>query len=333
MKQALLVLLVLALSAGGALGHELRPAYLELREAAPETYAVLWKVPARGDERRLALYVELPAPCTPLGEVGGAFGPDAYTARWRVRCPGGLAGQALRIRGLEATLTDVLVRVQHATGPEETHLLRPPSPSATIRGPSAAGGRAVAYVRLGVEHILLGADHLLFVLALVLITRGAWPLVKTVTAFTVSHSLTLAAATLGYARIPEAPVNAVIALSILCLGAEVVRAGRGKRSLSVRRPWLVAFAFGLLHGFGFASGLAALGLPRAEVPAALLLFNVGVEAGQVGFVALMLALGGAFRVLEIRWPRLVAVVPAYAVGSLGAFWAIQRAALLLGAPR
>ena len=176
----------------------------------------------------------------------------------------------------------------------------------------------------------MGIDHLLFVLGLLLIVHDRWMLLKTITAFTVAHSLTLAVATLGYASAPLLPLNAAIALSILCLGPEIVRAGRGDTSLTLRHPWVVAFAFGLLHGFGFASGLMTMGLPRAEIPIALLLFNLGVEAGQMLFVLLIVLLARAFRTLELRWPRWVEAVPAYTVGTLGACWTLQRTVLLCG---
>jgi HupE / UreJ protein len=174
---------------------------------------------------------------------------------------------------------------------------------------------------------------LLFVLGLLLIVKDRWMLVKTVSAFTLAHSITLALATFGYARVPVAPLNAAIALSILFLGPEIVRIWRGQTSFTIRHPWVVAFAFGLLHGFGFASALTSAGLPRAELPLALLSFNIGVEIGQLGFVALVLLLERAFRILQIHWPRWATVLPGYTVGCLGAFWTIQRFALLLsGAP-
>jgi hypothetical protein len=153
--------------------------------------------------------------------------------------------------------------------------------------------------------------------------------VKTITAFTLAHSITLAIATLGYAQAPLPPLNAAIALSILFLGPEVVRRWRGETSFTIRHPWVVAFAFGLLHGFGFASGLTAMGLPRGEIPLALLLFNVGVELGQIAFVLLVVLLERSFRVLEVRWPLLVERLPGYAVGTLGAYWTIQRTLMLL----
>ncbi len=192
---------------------------------------------------------------------------------------------------------------------------------------------AATYLRLGVEHIVMGVDHLLFVLGLLLIVPDRWMLLKTITSFTVAHSLTLAVATLGYASAPLLPLNAAIALSILFLGPEIVRAGRGDTSLTLRHPWVVAFAFGLLHGFGFASGLTTIGLPRGEIPVALLLFNLGVEAGQMLFVLLIVLLARAFRILEMRWPRWVEAVPAYTVGTLGAYWTLQRTVLLLGGLR
>ena len=186
------------------------------------------------------------------------------------------------------------------------------------------------YIVHGIRHISLGADHLLFLLGLLLIVKDRWMLIKTVSAFTVAHSITLALATLGYANAPVVPLNAAIALSILFLGPEIVRVWRGETSFTIRHPWVVAFAFGLLHGFGFASALTSAGLPRAELPLALLSFNVGVEIGQLGFVLLILLLERAFRILEIRWPRWVQAVPGYTVGSLGAFWTVQRIFILLG---
>ena len=190
--------------------------------------------------------------------------------------------------------------------------------------------RIAAYTRLGVVHIALGLDHLLFVLGLLFIVSSPMMLLKTITAFTLAHSITLGIATLGFARAPELPLNAVIALSILFIGPEIVRVLRGETSFTIRRPWVVAFAFGLLHGFGFASGLTAMGLPANEIPLALLFFNIGVELGQLGFVLLVLGLARSFRSLEIKWPRWAELAPGYAVGTLGALWFIERTAILLG---
>ncbi|HUL78679.1 MAG TPA: HupE/UreJ family protein [Vicinamibacteria bacterium] len=259
--------------------------------------------------------------------------PGAVIARGTLSCPGGLAGKAIVIAGLEATITDVLVRLHHADGRLESHLLRPATPSVTFGGVTGATERALGYVHLGVQHILLGVDHLLFVLGLLLIVSDRWMLLKTITSFTLAHGITLAIATLGYASAPRPPLNASIALSILFLGPEIVRTWRGGTSFTIRHPWVVALAFGLLHGFGFASGLTAMGLPTAEIPQALLLFNAGVEIGQLFFVFLILGLERAFRTLEIRWPPFAEALPGYTVGTLGAYWTIQRTLVLLGGPR
>jgi hydrogenase/urease accessory protein HupE len=241
-------------------------------------------------------------------------------------------------------------------GRKWTTIARPSQPWVAVAASQSWWEVMGAYVVEGVRHILFGADHLLFVLGLLLIVKDRWMLLKTVTAFTVAHSITLAIATLGYAQAPVLPLNAAIALSILFLGPEIVRqndARYGMRdsgyairdtctphlasrnshpaSLTVRHPWVVAFAFGLLHGFGFASALTSAGLPRSELPLALLSFNIGVELGQLAFVAVILGLERSFHVLEFRWPRWVQALPGYTVGSLGAFWTIQRVAILLGA--
>ena len=304
--------------------HEARPGFLELREVAPDRFDLLWKQPALG-EMRLRINPAFPPSCTLEGMGDQEFIPGALLWRTTLVCEGGLSGKSITVVGLEATLTDVLVRVHHANGVTETHLLKPTSPSVVIGG---EGQGPSAYVTLGIEHIVLGVDHLLFILGLLLIVEDRWMLLKTITSFTLAHSITLAIATLGYASASVVPLNAAIALSILFLGPEIVRSWRGETSFTIRHPWVVAFAFGLLHGFGFASGLTAMGLPRTEVPLALLLFNVGVELGQLMFVLLVLLMERSFRTLEIRWPRWAEMMPGYAVGTLGAFWAIQRSAIL-----
>jgi hydrogenase/urease accessory protein HupE len=319
-------------AANAALAHELRPGFLELRESDTDTYALLWKRPT-GGEVEIQIAPVIPEGCRLATPDRQQLSPGAVVVRGTLTCAGGLAGKTLRIAGLATTMTDVLVRIEHADGRIESHLLRPATPALTLGAQTSAGERALSYLQLGIQHILLGADHLLFVLGLLLIVADRWMLVKTITAFTLAHSITLAIATLGYASAPLPPLNAAIALSILFLGPEIVRAWRGETSFTIRHPWVVAFAFGLLHGFGFASGLTAMGLPKAEIPLALLLFNVGVEVGQLAFVVLVVLLERAFRTLEIRWPRVVAALPGYAVGSLGAYWTIQRMAVLFGGLR
>ena len=286
-----------------------------------------------GGEIEIAIAPIVPPECRFATPGQEQLSPGALVVRGTLSCAGGLAGKTIAIAGLEATITDVLVRVKHADGRLESHLLRPTTPAVTFGGVTNAVERSLGYLQLGILHIVLGVDHLLFVLGLLLIVRDRWMLVKTITAFTVAHSITLALATLGYASAPLPPVNAAIALSILFLGPEIVRAWRGETSFTIRHPWVVAFAFGLLHGFGFASGLVALGLPKAEIPLALLLFNVGVELGQIAFVLLVMLLERAFRVLEVRWPAAVARLPGYVVGTLGAYWTIQRTLILLGTIR
>ena len=332
-RPALVLIATLLLATGApARAHEARPGFLELRETGPGTYSLLWKKPT-GGEVEIQIAPAVPEGCRLATPDRQQLTPGAVIARGTLTCRGGLAGKTIVIAGLEATITDVLVRVHNADGRLESHLLRPASPAIVLGGVTSAMERALGYVQLGIQHILLGVDHLLFVLGLLLIVRDRWTLVKTITAFTVAHSITLAIATLGYASFPLPPLNAAIALSILFLGPEIVRTWRGETSFTIRHPWVVAFAFGLLHGFGFATGLTAMGLPRAEIPLALLLFNVGVELGQLGFVVLVLLLERSFRVLEIRWPAMVARLPGYAVGTLGAYWTIQRVAVLLAGAR
>ncbi len=312
-----------------AAAHEVRPGYLELRETAPGVFSVLWKKPARGD---LILKIDpaFPAGCAVVGIGSEEMRGGAYVARATIECEDGLTGKTIQIAGLRSTLTDVLVRLHYLNGLQETHLVQPNSPELLVGGPSGVIQRIGAYARLGIEHIALGVDHLLFVLGLLLIVSSTMMLLKTITAFTLAHSITLGIATLGFARAPALPLEAVIALSILFLGPEIVRVWRGESSFTIRHPWVVAFAFGLLHGFGFASGLTAMGLPKDEIPLALLFFNVGVELGQLGFVFVVLGLARSFRTFEIRLPRWAQLVPGYAVGTLGALWFIERAAILLG---
>ena len=310
--------------------HESRPGLLELRQTGPETYALLWKRPS-GGEVEVRIAPVFPDGCSLSTPDRQQIAPGALIVRGTLRCVDGIEGKTIAIGGIEAYTTDVLLRLHHDDGRLESHMLRAVNPSVTLGAETTGAQRALAYLRLGVEHILMGVDHLLFVLGLLLIVRGVPTLVKTVTSFTVAHSITLGIATLGFASAPVLALNAVIALSILFLGPEIVRARQGGTSLTIRNPWLVAFAFGLLHGFGFASGLTSLGLPPAEIPTALLLFNVGVEIGQLCFVALILLLARSFRVRERRRRRWVAALPAHTVGGLGAFWAIQRTAVLLAA--
>lgn len=319
----------LALGPAAAGGHEVRPAYLELREHHASNWDVLFKVPARG-ELRLGLHVVLPETCRGTEPVVRAV-DGAYLERWRVVCTGGLDGGSVAIAGLADTRTDVLARVEHADGSSRTTRLTPDAPAFAVTGPTAWTGVARAYLVLGVEHILFGADHLLFVLALLFLVASWARLAGTVTAFTAAHSATLAAATLGWVHVPQAPVEAAIALSIVFVAAEVAHAAHGRRFLAARRPWVVALAFGLLHGLGFAGALREVGLPEHAIPAALAFFNVGVELGQLLFLAGVLALLGLARAAvpgsgADAWAvsARLARPAAYAIGIPAAFWTLDR---------
>jgi hydrogenase/urease accessory protein HupE len=347
-------------------GHEVRPAFLELTERAPGEFDVLWKVPAMGGtplageelpHPQPTLTVDPNAPTTmPCGcpaptaaqlsrgvlPIHPSLPKDAVMLslprterifgaeikRWTISTgPGGLNGWEVTVHGLQATMTDVLVRIALSDGRVVSRLLRPDAPS-FVFGNETAGPAAGSYFVLGVEHILFGIDHLLFVLALVLIVRGVGLLVKTITAFTLAHSITLTLATLGFVKVPSAPVEAAIALSIVFVAAEIVRARRGERGLTERAPWIVAFTFGLLHGFGFAGALAEVGLPPNDIPFALLLFNVGVEAGQLAFVGAVLATGALLHRIQLPTPRWAPLLPPYAIGSFAMFWVIERTVAL-----
>ncbi len=324
--------LCLALLAAPLAAHEVRPAYLELTQTSAETYEVLWRVPARGADQRLALYVELPPGSTNVTPQRGALVNHAFTERWTVTRDGGLAGGVVRIAGLAATLTDVLVRVQRLDGSTQVTRLTPAAPSFIVEAAPRATQVAWTYIRLGVEHILLGIDHLLFVLAVLILVEGTRRLITTITAFTLAHSLTLAGATLGLVHVPGPPVDAAIALSIMFVAAEINHGRHGTVGLTRRFPWIVAFAFGLLHGFGFAGALSEVGLPHAAIPIALLSFNLGVELGQLLFIGLVLgafaAAGRIARSVGVPLPTWGWRVPPYAIGTVAAFWLVQRVLLL-----
>jgi hydrogenase/urease accessory protein HupE len=316
----------LVLSAwAAASAHEVRPAYLELREERPDEFSVLFKTPMRGDAR-LSLTAELSGPVEALTPVVGRATGAAMVQTWRLRAVEPLAGQTVTIDGLTSTMTDALVRIEFMDGSTFVERLTPRKPEATIPADQTAWLVSIAYLELGVEHILLGFDHLLFVLALFIIATGFWKVVKTVTAFTAAHSITLALATLGVVHVPSPPVEAAIALSIAFVAVEIVRVRRGRPSFAARAPWLVAFAFGLLHGLGFAGALSEVGLPPGHIPAALLFFNLGVEIGQLIFLAAVAAIAALVRIARPwrqRWPELV---PPYAIGAIAMFWVIERVA-------
>ncbi|MBS0333447.1 MAG: HupE/UreJ family protein [Proteobacteria bacterium] len=315
-----------------ATAHEVRPAYLQIDQTGPSSYAVVWKQPTMGD---VAIHL---VPHLSGGwldqEPVDQYAADGFLIKqWTItgQKPRALEGQTVSVEGLQDTITDVFVRIRLSNGQGLDRMLRPQEPRAKLTFEGGAAGGLLSFLVLGIQHILSGPDHLLFVLGLLLIVRDRWMLLKTVTAFTAAHSLTLAMATLGHIQLPVALLNALVALSILFVAPEAIRAAKGGTSLTIRHTWVVAFAFGLLHGMGFANGLTTLGLSKGELVPALALFNVGVEIGQLAFLALVFALRRAFRLMAVSWPRAVTQLPAYAIGALGAMWTIQYSAVALGA--
>jgi HupE / UreJ protein len=324
MKRPLLWFLILSFTMGTGFSHEMRPAYLQLRQASPNTYEFFWKVPALGDNLRLSLYVQLPRRCSNLTEPRGFFLGGAYSERWTVQCDKGLPGKTVRIDGLTATLTDVLVRIERLDGSTQVTRLTSSTPAFVVEAAPHRMELARTYLMLGIEHILTGTDHLLFVSGLLLLVSGFKRVVQTVSAFTLSHSVTLTLATLGFVYVPPAPVEAVIAPSILFVAYEILRSRENPQGLVQKKPWLVAFTFGLLHGLGFAGGLSAAGLPVGHIPLALAFFSAGVEVGHFSFVATALALMTAMRHWTVRLPTWSWRVPPYAIGTTASYWLIAR---------
>jgi hydrogenase/urease accessory protein HupE len=298
---------------------------LQINEITADRYDVIWRTPLLSG-MRLPVVLRLPGGVQDIGPPVVEELSDSLLQRRKIEVTGGLSGKRIDFVGLQATITDVLVRVAMLDGSYSTTLVRPSRPwidIATTRGPLAVAG---AYLAHGIEHILFGFDHLLFVLALVLIVRSGRVLLMTVTAFTVAHSITLSLATLGVVHVPGPPVEASIALSIMLLAYEIVRLRRGQVSLTAQWPWVVAFSFGLLHGFGFASALSDIGLPQGDIPLALLSFNVGVEIGQlifIGCVLCVLALARRIKLPSVIESHALTAVT-FAIGSVAAFWLIER---------
>jgi hydrogenase/urease accessory protein HupE len=322
-----IVAVLLCLSCG-AHADVFRPAYLELREAGQGIdgaghYDVMWKVPVMGDAR-LAVQIRFPEGTTQITSPQGLLGQDAYVERWKISRPGGLAGQTLSIDGIAGGVTDVIVRVERTDGTSQVERLLPESPQFTVRGATDRAEVAGAYLILGVRHILGGVDHLLFVLALLLIVSGGKRIFATITAFTVAHSITLVAATLGWVHVPGPPIEAMIALSIVFVAAEIVHGLSGKPGLTARAPWVVAASFGLLHGFGFAGALAEVGLPQQAIPLALLMFNAGVETGQLIFVAFVIGARAALTRLPYPQQPWMSYATPYVIGCLAMFWVMER---------
>ena len=323
MKPWTLLLCLLTLYTSQSIAHEMRPGYLEIKELSKSTYSMLWKVPMRGD-LRLQLDPQLPDTCNVVIPPSARSSGTALITYSTIQCDGSLAGKRIVIAGLENTLTDVLARIEHLDGGKQTIRIQPNDPSFIVTGSQSKLDLIKTYLTLGIEHILLGIDHLLFVFALLLIVSGTRRLIWTITAFTIAHSITLAGATLGYVHVPQQPVEAVIALSILFLATEIVHSQRGKPGYAERWPWLVAFIFGLLHGFGFAGALAETGIPENAIPIALVFFNIGVELGQLAFVAVVLVTGWFLHQAKTVPLKTAEIYTAYVIGGVASFWTIER---------
>ena len=316
--------LLCALLAGAAHAHEVRPAFLGITETEPGRFSVLWKQPLLGD-RRLPLEPSFPEHCTMELQQVADVQRAALIHQWRADCGAeGLVGHRVGIDGLSRTLTDVLVNVSLEDDTTISRLLRPEAPYFTIE--AGQGRDVLGYLGLGVEHLLLGFDHILFVIGLMFFISKPSTLIKTITGFTVAHSITLGLAALDIVRLDQAPVEAVVALSILFLAVERLRGM--KDTITAQHTWIVALLFGLLHGFGFAGALLDIGLPKSGALWALFLFNVGVEIGQLIVVGVGLAILAAVRRSRVELPRWVINTPLWAMGTVASYWLVSRVALL-----
>lgn len=308
--------------------HEIRPALLDINERETGFFDVQWKVPALG-EMVLPIKPVFPDCMKPVGPPSAHAAPGAILQYLSFKTDGTpIAGETIFIDGLSGVQIDVLVRISLANGDRHSIILRPKSPSLVVPERAGKGAVSWSYLKMGVEHIFGGIDHLLFVLALVIIVPDRWMLLKTITAFTLAHSITLALASLGFVHVPSGPTEAVIALSIVFLAVEIVHSRRGKECWTERYPWVVAMTFGLVHGLGFAGALSEVGLPQHEIPLALLMFNVGVELGQIAFVVVVLCILGAWRLMCAKMPSIEPLshwqlVP-YCIGTVAAYWTIER---------
>jgi len=303
---------------------EVRPSYLQIQEQSPKNYSVLFKVPAKGD-RRLSLSVTLPSSCRDSSKRYARFLKSAYVENYTVTCSEGLVGGHIKIEGLQNTKTDLLLRMEFLNKTSQTALLKASSNSYTVLASASKLEVVKTYTWLGITHILLGFDHLMFVFALLLLVNSLRKLLWTITAFTFAHSITLAGSSLGYLYLPQKPVEAMIALSILFLAVEIMHEKKGKKGITSRAPWLIAFSFGLLHGFGFAGALAEIGLPQNALNLALIFFNVGVELGQLIFIGVVMSIG--FILHKLHQPVLLErskSVVVYSIGTLSTFWLIER---------
>lgn len=318
MIRALFISLLLWIFAASAHAHEVRPAYLKLTETAQDEFSVIWKQP-QVDNRRLKIKPVFPEVCSETSERGLENYGDTVIERWSLACP--LTSGTLTLEGLDRTLTDAFVDIDFLSRDDIRTVLKPSQISLDLAdAPTSAVG---SYLKIGIEHVLAGWDHLLFILGLVLLVRPR-QVIGVATSFTVAHSLTLAITAMGLVTVPSRPVEILIAASIVLLAIEVIRKHRGETSLATRKPWLIAFAIGLIHGFGFAGALADIGLPKGQELLALFLFNIGVEVGQV--IVILIAFCALWAIAKISKPtrRFTETLVTYSIGAIGMFWVIER---------
>ncbi len=327
MMRQIVISFVLLLLTNASIADEIRPGYLELNEQSPNTFSVLWKVPKNKNQRSV-IEVRFPVSCANKSDITSQTINNATIQRWYIQCSDSIVGQRITIQDTSNSNTDVLLRMKWLDGEVSTAMIKPSTPFYTIPEKSSNTDIATTYLWLGTEHILLGVDHLLFVFALLLIVNNTRRLIITITAFTLAHSITLGAATLGLVHVPQQPVEAVIALSILFLAVEIVHGQQGRPGYAARWPWLVAFIFGLLHGFGFAGALAEIGLPQQAIPLALVFFNVGVELGQLLFVLGVVLF--TWLLHQLKQQKLLSraeTAVIYSIGGLSSFWLFERISL------
>ena len=324
LQRTFVVFFLISLFTVSVKAHEIRPALLNITEREPGYFDITWKVPAVGD-LVLGIRPMLPKSMVAVGQSTTNKLPGTVIEYAIYKLEGdGIAGERIFIDGLSTVQIDVMVQIQLLDGTFYSALLQPHTPEYIIPDAGTKATISWSYTRMGIEHILGGIDHLLFVLALLLLVPNRWKLFKTITAFTVAHSITLGLSALGFVNVPSAPTEAIIALSIVFLAVEIIGSYRGKSSFTEKNPWIVAMIFGLFHGLGFAGALSEIGLPPNEIPLALFTFNIGVEIGQIFFVLVVLILMYFLNKLKSKLPEWLIFVPPYAIGVISCFWVIQR---------
>lgn len=329
MKIIVKLFFILSLALGfvaSSFADEFKPAYLQLKQTSADSYDVLWKAPAQDENTTLKVKPVFPEEVKLVSAVHSSYSAGTMVQRWQITVPDGLNGKAISFPEMSGSSIDILVRLERLDGSEQLERVLVTQPRFVAKSSPGSYEVVKTYTIIGFEHILMGFDHLLFVLALVMIVKSVRLLLLTVTAFTVAHSITLSLATLGILNVPGPPVEAIIALSIVFVASEILHQRQGREGLASRKPWIVAFAFGLLHGLGFAGALAEVGLPANSIPLALLFFNIGVELGQIAFIIAVLAVYKLLLKLvgdKFNLDRL-APIPVYFIGGIASYWVIER---------